>query len=91
GGRADVEVRRTADGVLLAVDDSGPGIAEADRARVLQRFARVAGSDVPGSGLGLAIVQSIAELHHATLTLTQSPRLGGLRASVLLREAKPTL
>ena len=78
----DVEVRRVGDRLVLTVDDSGPGIPEQDRERVLDRFYRVAGTETTGSGLGLAIVKSIAELHGARLSLAQSPRLGGLRVEV---------
>ena len=83
GGTVDVELRR--DGPLhlrLSVEDSGPGIAEDQRARVLDRFHRIAGSDVAGSGLGLSIVKAIADLHGARLQLDRSARLGGLRVSV---------
>lgn len=49
--------------VLLAVEDNGPGLSEAQREHVFERFWR--GSDLPGGcGLGLAIVQEIARLHH---------------------------
>lgn len=82
GGTVDVEVQRSADAWLLEVHDSGPGIDEADRERVLDRFYRVAGSQATGSGLGLAIVKSIADLHGAALTLDRSARLGGLCVSV---------
>ncbi len=82
-GRIDVEVIAQADAVLLAVDDSGPGLPQAQRERVLDRFYRADDAQLPGSGLGLAIVKSIAELHHATLSLERSQRLGGLR--VVLR------
>lgn len=82
GGRVDVEVRRVADHLVLCVDDSGPGISEQDRQRVLDRFYRVVGTETTGSGLGLAIVKSITELHGATLSLGQAPELGGLRVEV---------
>ena len=53
---------------LLQVEDDGPGIAEADHERVLQRFTRA--SDVGnGCGLGLAIVQEIALRHGGSLAL----------------------
>ena len=64
--------------VRLSVQDSGPGIAEDERARVLDRFYRVPGSPAAGSGLGLAIVKAIAKAHGATLHLGRSARLGGL-------------
>jgi two-component system OmpR family sensor kinase len=84
GGTVDVTVRRDAGHLVLAVEDSGPGIAEADRARVLDRFYRVPGSETSGSGLGLAIASAIAQLHGAALTLERSPRLGGLRIGLRL-------
>lgn len=82
GGRVDVSVQREADALLLSVDDSGPGIAEADRLRVFDRFYRVQGAPAGGSGLGLAIVQAIAQLHGAALTLSSAPALGGLRVQL---------
>lgn len=54
---------------VLEVCDSGPGIPADERARALERFHRIAGSEENGSGLGLSIVQRIADLHHAELTL----------------------
>jgi len=66
----------------LSVHDSGSGISEIDRERVLDRFYRATGSQATGSGLGLAIVKSIADLHGATLLLDRSTRLGGLCVSV---------
>jgi two-component system OmpR family sensor kinase len=64
------------------VDDSGPGLPPDERERVLDRFYRSGETQAPGSGLGLAIVKSIADLHGATVTLDQSPSLGGLRVLV---------
>lgn len=86
GGTADISVRSEGgkDGgtIAVTVEDSGPGIPPEERERVFDRFYRVAGSEAAGSGLGLAIIKAIAERHHATLTLGQSERLGGLSASV---------
>ncbi len=82
GGTVDLALRRTGQQLLFSIDDSGPGIAESDRERALDRFHRVGESQAPGSGLGLAIVKSIADLHGATLVLARSPRLGGLRVEV---------
>ena len=83
GGQVRVGVREEASVIDLTVEDSGPGIAPDERARVLDRFYRVPGTPGPGSGLGLAIVRAIAERHGAALTLDASPTLGGLR--VMLR------
>lgn len=90
GGSVDVAVRRDGQGVVFSVDDSGPGIPEADRARVLDRFYRVPGTPSTGSGLGLAIVKAVAELHGTTLTLATSPTRGGLRTSLRLPEHTQT-
>ena len=81
----DVEIHRQGKTLLLTVDDSGPGVADADRERVFDRFYRVAGTETTGSGLGLSIVKSIAQLHGATLRLDRSARLGGLRVEVGFR------
>ena len=55
--------------LLLQVEDSGPGIAPAERELVFQPFYRVLGSEVDGSGLGLPIVLEIALRHRATVSL----------------------
>lgn len=78
GGRIDVELRHDAQGPLLSVMDSGPGIPAEDRERVLDRFYRLPGSEATGSGLGLAIAKSVADLHGARITLDTAPQLGGL-------------
>jgi hypothetical protein len=54
------------------VEDTGPGIPEAERALVLQPFYRALGTNVDGSGLGLAIVQEIAQQHGAELSITDA-------------------
>ena len=58
--------------LLLQVEDSGPGIPEAERELVFQPFYRALGTDADGSGLGLPIVLEIARQHDATLTLTDA-------------------
>jgi two-component system, OmpR family, sensor histidine kinase TctE len=55
--------------VVLQVEDSGPGIAAAEREQVFQPFYRSLGTNVDGSGLGLAIVREIAQQHGAEITL----------------------
>ncbi len=69
-GRIGVRVEGHAGQIRLEVWDTGPGIPEADRARVLERFVRLDTSRTTlGSGLGLALVAAVAKLHGATLTL----------------------
>ena len=56
-------------GWLLQVEDSGPGILQAERERVFEPFYRALGTEADGSGLGLAIVLEIADKHRARVTL----------------------
>ncbi|MEO8925171.1 MAG: ATP-binding protein [Caldimonas sp.] len=81
GSQVDVAVTSVPGHVLLRIDDAGPGIAEAERERVFDRFYRRAEHDELGSGLGLAIVKSVAATHGAAVTLDRSPA-GGLRVDV---------
>lgn len=64
-------------GVFLEVEDDGPGIAPHERAKALQRFYRVQGTEGEGNGLGLAIASEIARVHHSQLALGD----GGTEAS----------
>jgi signal transduction histidine kinase len=65
-----VTARSEGDHVLLSVADNGPGIAEADRGRVIERFVRLESSrSAPGSGLGLSLVSAVAHLHGGELRL----------------------
>jgi signal transduction histidine kinase len=81
GSRVVVSAEAQAQAVTLTIDDAGPGIPEAERQRVFDRFYRRAEAGESGSGLGLAIVKSIAEAHGASVTLERSP-LAGLRVVV---------
>lgn len=67
--------------LVLCVDDSGSGIAEADRQRVFERYCRLNRFGNEGVGLGLYIVKQAVSLHHGSITLMTSPH-GGLRAQV---------
>lgn len=82
GGTVSVAVRNT-NGIVLKVQDTGPGIPVAEREQVQQRFYRIAGSGEEGSGLGLSIVSRIAELHGARLELSDAGTGLGLLASVI--------
>jgi two-component system sensor histidine kinase QseC len=68
--------------VQLSVDDSGPGLDEASRLRLGERFFRVLGSGQSGSGLGWSIVRRIAAAHGAQVQTTTSASLGGLAVTV---------
>jgi two-component system osmolarity sensor histidine kinase EnvZ len=75
-----------ADGIDIMVDDDGPGIAPANRARVFRPFVRLDSSRNPltgGVGLGLTIARDVARSHGGDVRLETSPQ-GGLRARVHL-------
>lgn len=68
--------------VVLQVEDSGPGIAPAEREAVFRPFYRALGTQVDGSGLGLAIVQEVAQRHGAEITVSDArPRSGASAAA----------
>ena len=69
--------------VRLTVEDSGPGLGEADLQRLGERFFRVVGSGQNGSGLGWSIVRRVAQVHGAKLNAHRSARLGGLAVEVV--------
>lgn len=73
-GHITVSLHQQDNLVILAVEDSGPGIPAEERERVFDRFYRVLGSSVDGSGLGLAIVKEIAQRHHAQVVITEARR-----------------
>jgi signal transduction histidine kinase len=67
--------------VEAMVSDTGPGVPEGDRERVLARFVRLEASrSTPGTGLGLTLVKAIADLHNARLELSDNGP--GLRVTI---------
>jgi two-component system sensor histidine kinase TctE len=91
-GRPGVEItvsvgRGVPGWVWLAVEDDGPGIPEAQRSRVLERFYRIPGTPGDGAGLGLSIVHEIARNHRATVHLSPGRSGRGLRVEVRFPEA----
>jgi two-component system sensor histidine kinase TctE len=69
GGAVTVRVRSGGGEAVLEVEDGGRGIPAGLRARVFERFYRLAGEATPGTGLGLAIVKEIATRHGAVVSL----------------------
>ncbi|MHC8406267.1 ATP-binding protein [Pseudomonas sp. TMB3-21] len=74
-GKVRISVRETADIIELCVEDDGPGVPPAERARILQRGERL-DRQHPGQGIGLAVVKDIIESYSAKLTLSDSS-MGG--------------
>jgi two-component system, OmpR family, sensor histidine kinase TctE len=83
GGSITVSAGARNGSPFLAVEDDGPGIPEAERQRVRQRFYRLPNSPGHGSGLGLAIAEEIAQLYGASMTI--GPGSSGRGTKVLLQ------
>lgn len=81
GGEVRIELGREGDRVALRVVDDGPGIPEAERERVFDRFHRLPGRG-GGSGLGLSIVARIVEIHGGSITLGNGPQGRGLEVAI---------
>jgi signal transduction histidine kinase len=81
-----IAAERAGGSILLTVADRGPGIAPADRARVLDRFVRLEGSrSRPGSGLGLSLAAAVARMHGGAVELEDNQP--GLRVRLTLPAA----
>ncbi len=90
GAPSEIVVRALNEGdrILLTVTDSGPGIPEADRARVVERFVRLEQSrSQPGSGLGLSLAAAVARMHGGELTLEDNHP--GLKSIIALPRGGP--
>lgn len=85
--------RRSSGDVEFSVTDTGPGVPEEDRERVLQRFVRLDNSRTePGSGLGLSLVGAVMEAHGGRIQLDEGPgeyggQGPGLRVALILPAA----
>jgi signal transduction histidine kinase len=91
GVPAEIVVGAGADGerITLTVADRGPGIADADRGRVVERFVRLEQSrSEPGSGLGLSLASAVARLHGGELKLEDNHP--GLKSIIALPRAGPS-
>ncbi|MDE0176495.1 MAG: ATP-binding protein [Defluviicoccus sp.] len=89
GGTVAIAARGRGDGVEIAVADGGPGIPDALKERVTERFFRVEASrNAPGAGLGLSLVAAVAERHGGGLEFGDNEP--GLRVALTLpREPAP--
>ena len=86
-----VRLRRRACGdTEISVTDTGPGVPDFDRDRVVERFVRLENSrNLPGAGLGLSLVAAVAQAHGGRLELGEGPGAydgsgPGLRAALIL-------
>jgi signal transduction histidine kinase len=83
-GIVEVRAVKRGDGTAeISVSDDGPGIADQEKAKVVERFYRGdASRGTPGVGLGLSLAQAVAKLHGSALEL--SDRHPGLRVAFIL-------
>ena len=91
GGAVVLRVRRRSSGEIeFSVTDTGPGVPESERGRIVQRFVRLENSrNLPGAGLGLSLVAAVAEAHRGRLEIDEGPgSVGGsgpgLRVALVL-------
>jgi signal transduction histidine kinase len=82
-GVVALRVHRSEDVVRIAVEDAGPGVAEEDRGRIFERFARGSRSrrrgDDSGTGLGLALVAEHVRIHGGSVWVEDAPGGTGAR------------
>jgi signal transduction histidine kinase len=83
-GAIEVAVLERGDGTAeVSVSDNGPGIADSEKSKVVERFYRGdASRGTPGVGLGLSLAQAVAKLHGSPLTITD--RKPGLRVALFI-------
>jgi signal transduction histidine kinase/DNA-binding response OmpR family regulator len=91
GGRIGVAVRRVADEVHLAVEDTGIGIAPADQEAVFDEFRQVGANAQrqDGTGLGLALTRRLLQAHAGRIELESTPGVGS-RFTAVLPAGDPT-
>jgi two-component system phosphate regulon sensor histidine kinase PhoR len=91
GGKVQLSVHLGAQGQTWEVKDQGPGIPEAEQARIFERFYRAqAAKAKPGTGLGLAIVKHLCRLMGGEVTVESSPGAGATFRVMLPPEARRT-
>ncbi|WP_434802622.1 hybrid sensor histidine kinase/response regulator [Paracidovorax valerianellae] len=92
-GHVRLAVRHARELALIEIEDSGPGLTEAERASIFEPFARGAASSqgaAPGAGLGLTIAKMLTELMGGEMTVTSTPGAGALfRIRLFLPEVHP--
>lgn len=96
GGRLELDAAFDADVWRLTLEDDGPGVPEAERERMFQRFIRLGGRDTThgagrdtthGTGLGLPIARSIVRLHGGRMWAQPASHLTGLAIVIELPRA----
>jgi len=75
-GSVALDVRYTAGELQVAVEDTGPGISDADMARLFQPFSQVGVGDGRGSGIGLALCKQLVEAMNGHIGVDSEPGRG---------------
>ena len=83
-GKVTISLTKQAEHTVIIVEDSGPGISEEDRNRVIERFYRAGSHQVSGCGIGLSIVDRVVQMHNGTLTLGRADSGQGLKVVIHL-------
>lgn len=91
GGCIEVQIQSEPEWLVVQVADSGPGVPEADKERIFEKFAQVKGTERRGAGLGLTFCKMVVETHGGTLSVTDSPFGGALFEIKLPIPAQPTI
>lgn len=87
-GTICISVHEVERSVLMSVEDDGPGVPDAERKHIFERFYRMPRDQAqPGSGLGLSIVKTLSEALHAQVSIETPPTGRGLRVSVQFEAA----
>ena len=84
GNEVLVSLDENKDGIIISVEDDGPGIKKEDYDQAIKPFIRLDTSrnqNIPGSGLGLSISQDITSNHGGKMSMSESS-LGGLKVSL---------
>ncbi|MFV9615045.1 MAG: ATP-binding protein [Gammaproteobacteria bacterium] len=82
GGNVSISLEKQKQQTMLIFEDSGPGISEKDRKRVMQRFYRAENHQETGCGIGLSIVDRVVQIHQGSLQLCQADSGQGLKVII---------
>lgn len=83
-GKINISLSEQKQKTTFIVEDSGPGISEQDRERVMERFYRAENHQTPGCGIGLSIVDRVVQMHKGSLELRKADSGQGLKVIVQL-------
>jgi two-component system, OmpR family, sensor histidine kinase QseC len=86
GGKITIKLSEKDEHTTLVIEDTGPGISEEDRERVMERFYRAENHQTPGCGIGLSIVDRVVQIHQGSLQLCQADSGSGLKVVIQFKQ-----